>query len=70
MPPRFTRRASWPHVDLLTAEAQSDAALAEHLAPHAEHPHVPVNGLLDVVAVEHHVVDAVDKCHANTLLRH
>ena len=58
------RRAGGAHVDLLVAEDQRDPALAEDFAPHAEHPHVPVGGDVDIAAVEHHVVDAVNnECH-------
>src|SRR6476646_8323804 len=49
----------------LAAEDQRCPVVPENFAPHAKHSHVPVDGGVDVAAVEHHVVDAVDdKCHA------
>jgi hypothetical protein len=57
LPVRRSRRA---HVDLLAAEPQRHPALApEHLALHAEHPHVPVGGGVDVTGVEHNMVDSI-----------
>src|SRR5258705_8380978 len=59
------RCAAGTHVDLLVAEDERHAALAEDFAPHADHSPVPVDGGVDVAAVEHHVVDAVNNnCHA------
>ncbi len=46
-------------------KTSADPVVAENFAPHAEHSHVPVDGGVDVAAVEHHVVDAVNnKSHA------
>ena len=59
------RCAGGAHVDLLAAEDQRCPVVPENFAPHAKHSHVPVDGGVDVAAVEHHVVDAVNnKGHA------
>jgi hypothetical protein len=52
----------------LAAEDQRCPVVPENFAPHAKHSHVPVDGGVDVAAVEHHVVDAVhNKGHASLL---
>jgi hypothetical protein len=63
-------RAAGPHVDLLVAEDQCYPVVTEDFAPHPKHQHVPVGGGVDVAAIEHHMVDAVNnKGHAFSYLR-
>ena len=45
---------------LLAAAVARDPTAAEHHALHAEHLHVPVDGGVDVPAVQHDVVDVID----------
>src|SRR5215213_4206334 len=60
------RSAARAHIDLLVTKEQRHAAVTEDLAPHAEHPDIPVGCGVDVAAIEHHVVDAVNtKRHAS-----
>jgi hypothetical protein len=49
-------------VELLVAELERDALVrTEHLARHAEHALIPRRHGLDVTAVDHDVVDTIDR---------